>query len=48
MTHMVHEKVKIVGLVKEKGFLYYLDSEGDISRAKMGRGHRAAPPEQSP
>jgi hypothetical protein len=29
------EKVAIVGLKREKGYLYYLDKEGDISRAQM-------------
>jgi hypothetical protein len=31
------EKVKKVGLKKEKGYLYFLDKQGDISRAKMAR-----------
>ncbi len=32
------EKVKKVGIKREEGFLYYVDKEGDISRAKMKRG----------
>jgi len=31
------EKVKKVGIKKEKGYLYFLDKQGDISRAKMAR-----------
>jgi hypothetical protein len=29
------EKVQKVGLKKEKGYLYYLDKKGDVSRARM-------------
>lgn len=29
------EKVLRIGLVREKGYLYYLDKGGDISRAPM-------------
>ena len=32
------EKVKKVGIKKEKGYLYFVDKKGDISRAKMARG----------
>ena len=32
------EKVAKVGLKREKGFLYYLDKDGDISKATMARG----------
>ncbi len=32
------EKVSKVGIKREKGFLYYLDKDGDVSRAKMARG----------
>ena len=35
------EKVLICHINREKGYLYYLDKEGDISRAKMGRLHKA-------
>lgn len=31
------EKIIKVGLKKEKGYLYFLDKDGDISRAKMTR-----------
>ena len=30
-----HEKVVQVGIKKEPGYLYYVDKEGDISRASM-------------
>ncbi|MCP4481569.1 MAG: hypothetical protein GY817_01895 [bacterium] len=33
------EKVAKVGVKREKGFLYYLDKEGDVSRATMARGN---------
>ena len=32
------EKVKKVGIKKESGYLYFVDKNGDISRAKMSRG----------
>jgi len=32
------EKVKTSGVKKEKGFLYYLDKNGNVSRSKMARG----------
>tara|TARA_B100000131_G_C17614670_1_gene409149 strand:+ start:248 stop:475 length:228 start_codon:yes stop_codon:yes gene_type:complete len=32
------EKVKTTGVSKEKGFLYYLDKDGNVSRSKMARG----------
>ena len=32
------EKVQKVGIKREKGYLYYLDKQGDVSRAKMARG----------
>lgn len=31
------EKVNKCGVKKEKGFLYYLDKQGDVSRSKMAR-----------
>ncbi len=31
------EKVKICGIKKESGYLYYLDKQGDVSRSKMAR-----------
>ena len=32
------EKVAKVGIKKERGYLYFIDKQGDISRAKMARG----------
>jgi len=32
------EKVAKVGVKREKGYLYYLDKQGDVSCAKMARG----------
>ena len=32
------EKVHKAGVKREEGFLYYIDKDGDISRAKMARG----------
>ncbi|MBM3253075.1 MAG: hypothetical protein FJZ16_02330 [Candidatus Omnitrophica bacterium] len=32
------EKVAKAGIKRENGYLYYLDKQGDISRAKMARG----------
>ena len=32
------EKVTTCGVKKEKGFLYYLDKNGNVSRSKMARG----------
>ena len=32
------QKIAKAGIKREKGFLYYLDKDGDISRAKMARG----------
>jgi len=34
------EKVMKCGIKKEKGFLYFIDKKGDISRAKMARGRK--------
>lgn len=31
------EKVAKVGVKKEKGYLYFVDKQGDVSRAKMAR-----------
>lgn len=36
------EKVAKVGLQKESGFLYFIDKNGDIGRAKMSRGSEKA------
>ncbi len=30
--------VQKVGLKRESGYLYYIDKQGDVSRAKMARG----------
>ena len=35
---VVAEKVAKVGIKKEPGYLYFIDKQGDISRAKMVRG----------
>lgn len=32
------EKVQKCGIKREEGFLYYIDKQGDVSRAKMARG----------
>ncbi len=37
------EKVAKVGVPKQRGFLYFLDKEGDISRAKMVRRGSTSP-----
>jgi len=33
------EKIAKVGVKREKGFLYYIDKQGNVSRAKMARGN---------
>ena len=33
------EKIAKVGIKREKGFLYYVDKDGDVSCAKMARGN---------
>ncbi len=32
------EKIAKAGVKKEKGYLYFVDKQGDVSRAKMARG----------
>ena len=32
------EKVAKVGIKKQRGYLYFIDKQGDVSRAKMARG----------
>ena len=32
------EKVTKCGVQRAQGFLYYIDKQGDVSRAKMARG----------
>ena len=34
------EKVMKVGIKREKGYLYYVDKQGDVSCAKMVRGKK--------
>lgn len=34
------EKVAVVGIEREKDWLYYVDKDGDISRVRMSRGGR--------
>ena len=34
------EKVAKVGVKREKGYLYFLNKKGDVSRAKMARGKK--------
>ena len=36
------QKVAKVGIKKEEGYLYFVDKQGDISRAKMARGKKKA------
>ena len=36
---MAQEKVAKAGVKRESGYLYFLDGDGDISRAPMVRGH---------
>ncbi|MBM3249064.1 MAG: hypothetical protein FJZ10_06585 [Candidatus Omnitrophica bacterium] len=33
-------KVEKVGVKKVKGYLYFVDKKGDVSRAKMARGKK--------
>ena len=35
------EKVQKVGVDRVSGYLYYIDKQGDVSRAKMARGGKA-------
>jgi len=32
------EKIAKAGVKREEGYLYYIDKNGDVSRAKMARG----------
>lgn len=34
------EKVAKVGIKRQKGYLYYVDKQGDVSCAKMARGNK--------
>ena len=35
---MAQEVVAKAGVKREEGYLYYIDKQGDVSRAKMARG----------
>ena len=35
---MVKEKVLRTGIKKEYGYLYFIDKDGDVARAKQARG----------
>jgi len=35
---LAQKKVAKAGIKRQKGYLYYLDKQGDISMAKMARG----------
>ena len=37
-VHTMSQKVTKAGVKRETGFLYFIDKQGDISRAKMARG----------
>ena len=37
---MAVKKVAKVGVKKEKGYLYFVDKNGDVSCAKMARGNK--------
>jgi hypothetical protein len=32
------QKVEKTGVKRDEGYLYYIDKQGDVSRAKMARG----------
>lgn len=34
------QKMTKLGIKREKGFLYYVDKDGDVSCAKMARGNQ--------
>lgn len=34
------EKIVMLGLSKEKGYFYFVDKDGDVSRAVMNRSGR--------
>jgi hypothetical protein len=34
------EKVEKLGIKRKKGFLYFIDKQGDVSCAKMARGSK--------
>jgi hypothetical protein len=37
---MAIKKVAKVGIKKQKGFLYFVDKQGDVSSARMARGDK--------
>ncbi len=37
---MVQEKLVKCGIKREKGYLYFIDKDGDAARAKMARGQK--------
>ena len=39
-TEKTSEKVVLCGIKKEEGYLYYIDKDGDVSRALWNRGGR--------
>jgi len=34
------EKIVKCGIKREKGYLYYVDKQGDVAKAKMARGRK--------
>jgi hypothetical protein len=40
--NIMAEKVHKVGLVRESGYLYFTDKQGDISRSVMARGGKTS------
>ncbi len=40
--NVMAEKVHKVGLVREPGYLYFIDKQGDISRSVMARGGKTS------
>ena len=42
------EKVAKVGVTKASGYLYFVDKNGDVSRAKMARGGGKKKPKGKP
>lgn len=42
------QKVAKVGIIKESGFLYFIDKKGDVSRAKMARGGKKKKAKKKP
>jgi hypothetical protein len=38
VIHNMAEKVAKAGVKRQDGYLYFIDKQGDVSRAKMARG----------